>query len=95
MLAPRLTTILPEMTLPEAIETMRMHRVAGLTGPRTAVVTPRPCRAPHPRIMVAHLYDSSGPLWRLLQELWSPVIMRHRHLWAHGPVFSLGAAPLC
>jgi predicted ATPase with chaperone activity len=31
MLARRLTTILPAMTLPEAIETTRIHRVAGHT----------------------------------------------------------------
>jgi hypothetical protein len=47
MLARRLTTILPAMTLAEAIETTRIHRVAGLTGNRTALVTTRPCRAPH------------------------------------------------
>jgi magnesium chelatase family protein len=47
MLARRLTTILPAMTLAEAIETTRIHRVAGLTSDRTAVVTTRPCRAPH------------------------------------------------
>jgi predicted ATPase with chaperone activity len=47
MLARRLTTILPAMTLAEAIETTRIHSVAGLTGDRTAVVTTRPCRAPH------------------------------------------------
>jgi magnesium chelatase family protein len=37
MLARRLTTILPAMTLAEAIETTRIHSVAGLTGERTAV----------------------------------------------------------
>ena len=47
MLARRRTTILPAMTLPEAIETTRIHRVAGLTGDRTAFVTTRPFRAPH------------------------------------------------
>jgi magnesium chelatase family protein len=48
MLARRLTTILPAMTLAEAIETTRIHSVAGLTGARTALVTTtRPCRAPH------------------------------------------------
>jgi magnesium chelatase family protein len=47
MLARRLTTILPAMTLAEAIETTRIHSVAGLTGDRTALVTTRPCRAPH------------------------------------------------
>src|SRR4029453_1399565 len=46
-LARRLTTILPAMSLAEALETTRIHRVAGLTGDRTAVVTTRPCRAPH------------------------------------------------
>ena len=45
MLARRLTTILPAMTLAEALETTRIHRVAGLTGARTAWVTTRPCRA--------------------------------------------------
>jgi Magnesium chelatase, subunit ChlI len=39
MLARRLTTILPAMTLAEAIETTRIHRVPGLTGDRTALVT--------------------------------------------------------
>jgi magnesium chelatase family protein len=47
MLARRLTTILPAMTLAEAIDTTRIHSVAGLTGDRTAFVTRRPCRAPH------------------------------------------------
>jgi magnesium chelatase family protein len=46
MLARRLTPILPEMTLAEAIETTRIHRVAGLTGD-PALVTTRPFRAPH------------------------------------------------
>ena len=45
-LARRLTTILPAMTPAEAIETTRIHSVAGLTGARTALVTTRPCRAP-------------------------------------------------
>jgi hypothetical protein len=45
MLARLLTTILPAMPL--ALETTRMHRVAGLTGARTAVVATRPFRAPH------------------------------------------------
>jgi predicted ATPase with chaperone activity len=34
MLARRLTPILPTMTLLGAIETARIHRVAGLTGAR-------------------------------------------------------------
>ena len=46
MLARRLTTILPAMSLPDAIETTRIHRVAGRTGARTALVTTRPGRAP-------------------------------------------------
>jgi hypothetical protein len=47
-LARRPTTILPAMRLAEAIETPHIHRVAGHTGARTAVVTTRPSRAtPH------------------------------------------------
>jgi magnesium chelatase family protein len=47
MLARQLPTILPAMTLAEALETTRIHRVAGLTGGRTALVSTRPFRAPH------------------------------------------------
>jgi magnesium chelatase family protein len=47
MLARRLTTILPALTLAEAIKTTRIHRVAGLTGDRTVLVTIRPFRGPH------------------------------------------------
>jgi magnesium chelatase family protein len=55
MLARRLTTILPDLILPEAIETTRIHSVAGLTGDRTALVTTRPLRAPHHTISDAGL----------------------------------------
>ena len=41
MLARRLTTILPAIPLAEAIETTRIHSIAGLTGDRTALVTTR------------------------------------------------------
>jgi magnesium chelatase family protein len=43
------------MTLAEAIETTRIHRVAGLTGDGTALVTTRPFRAPHHTISDAGL----------------------------------------
>jgi magnesium chelatase family protein len=46
-LARLLTTILPALTLPEALDITRIHSVAGRTGARTAFVTTRPCRAPH------------------------------------------------
>jgi magnesium chelatase family protein len=46
-LARRLATILPNMTLAEAVEATRIHRVAGLTGRHTAFITTHPCRAPH------------------------------------------------
>src|SRR5262245_65397472 len=61
MLARRLTTILPAMTLPEALETTRIHRVAGRTGDRTALVTTRPFRAPHHSIPDAGLIGG-GPV---------------------------------
>jgi magnesium chelatase family protein len=55
MLVRRLTTSLPVMPLVEALKTTRIHRVAGLTGDRTAVVTTRPFRAPHQTISDAGL----------------------------------------
>jgi magnesium chelatase family protein len=39
--------MLPALSLAEALETTRLHRTAGRTGARTAVVTMRPFRAPH------------------------------------------------
>jgi magnesium chelatase family protein len=44
LLARRLTTILPAMTLAEAIETMCLHSVAGMSDGRTALVTTPPFR---------------------------------------------------
>jgi predicted ATPase with chaperone activity len=49
-LARGLTTMLPLMSLAKAIEATCIHRIAGLTGARTAVVTARPYRAPHQTI---------------------------------------------
>jgi hypothetical protein len=42
----RLTSVLPVMTLAEAIDTTRIHRVGVRTGARTALVTSRPCHTP-------------------------------------------------
>jgi magnesium chelatase family protein len=63
MLARRLTTILPAMTVADALDTTRIHRVAGLTGARTALVTTRPCRAP-PQTISAVGRIGGGPLPR-------------------------------
>src|SRR6266508_2826461 len=48
MLARRLATILPAMSLAEALEATRIHSVAGLMSGHTAVVTTRLFRAPSP-----------------------------------------------
>ena len=47
MLAKRLPTILPPLTLEEALETTRIHSIMGLLPPGRALVTQRPFRAPH------------------------------------------------
>jgi magnesium chelatase family protein len=47
MLAKRLATILPPLTLEEALETTKIHSIVGLLAPGQALVTRRPFRAPH------------------------------------------------
>jgi len=47
MLAKRLASILPPLTLEEALETTKVHSIVGLLAPGQALVTRRPFRAPH------------------------------------------------
>ena len=55
MLASRLPTILPPMTFEEAIETTRIHSVAGILRREEGLVGRRPFRAPHHTISHAGL----------------------------------------
>ncbi len=47
MLAKRLPTILPPLTLEEALETTKIHSIVGQLAPGQALITRRPFRAPH------------------------------------------------
>lgn len=55
MLARRLPTILPPLTPVEALETTRIHSVAGLVDERRPLVSRRPFRAPHHTVSDAGL----------------------------------------
>ncbi|HEX2191135.1 MAG TPA: YifB family Mg chelatase-like AAA ATPase [Longimicrobiaceae bacterium] len=55
MLARRIPTILPPMTLHEALETTKIHSVAGMLGPGQSLVGVRPFRSPHHTISDAGL----------------------------------------
>src|SRR5207245_8367750 len=55
MLAKRIPTILPPMSLEEAIETTRIHSVAGLLENSRGLVGTRPFRSPHHTISDAGL----------------------------------------
>ncbi len=47
MLARRIPTILPNLALEEALETTKIHSVAGLTSDKKGIITCRPFRSPH------------------------------------------------
>ena len=55
MLARRLTTILPDLSFNEAIETTQIHSIAGTLNHNKAIVSMRPFRAPHHTISDAGL----------------------------------------
>lgn len=55
MLAKRLPTILPPLTLSEALETTKIHSVAGKLGTRATLINRRPFRSPHHSISDAAL----------------------------------------
>ncbi|HIM83759.1 MAG TPA: ATP-binding protein [Candidatus Marinimicrobia bacterium] len=55
MLAKRLPTILPHLTLEEALETTKIHSVAGILSSDVGLVAVRPYRAPHHTISDAGL----------------------------------------
>ena len=60
MLAKRLATIMPPMSEAEAIETTKIHSVAGLVDSRHSFITTRPFRSPHHTISDAGLLGGSS-----------------------------------
>ncbi len=47
MLAKRLPSIMPPLTLEEALETTKIHSIAGILPPNSTIITTRPFRSPH------------------------------------------------
>jgi magnesium chelatase family protein len=60
MLAKRFATILPPLTLEEALETTKIHSIVGLVKPGQALITQRPFRAPHHTASDAGLLGGCG-----------------------------------
>ena len=60
MLARRIPTILPELSLDEALETTKIHSVAGLIPQDKGIVATRPVRCPHHTVSDAGLIGG-GP----------------------------------
>ncbi len=60
MLAKRLPTILPPLTLQEALETTKIHSVAGKLPENATLISKRPFRSPHHTISDAGLVGGGG-----------------------------------
>lgn len=60
MLAKRLPTILPPMNLQEALETTKIHSVAGKMGKNVGLISTRPFRSPHHTISDVALVGGGG-----------------------------------
>ena len=60
MLAKRLPTILPPLTLHEALETTKIHSVAGKLAENSTLVSKRPFRSPHHTISDVALVGGGG-----------------------------------
>ncbi|MFZ6010701.1 MAG: YifB family Mg chelatase-like AAA ATPase [Bacteroidota bacterium] len=60
MLAKRLSTILPPLTLSEALETTKIHSVAGKLSPDASLLTTRPYRSPHHTVSDVALVGGGG-----------------------------------
>ncbi|HUS02432.1 MAG TPA: YifB family Mg chelatase-like AAA ATPase [Chitinophagaceae bacterium] len=60
MLAKRLPTILPPLTLQEALETTKIHSVAGKLPENATLISKRPFRSPHHTISDAGLIGGGG-----------------------------------
>lgn len=60
MLAKRLPTILPPLSLHEALETTKIHSVAGKLAVNTSLVAQRPFRSPHHTVSDAALVGGGG-----------------------------------
>lgn len=60
MLAKRLPSILPPLTLLEALETTKIHSVAGKLGTKSSLIATRPYRNPHHSISDAALVGGGG-----------------------------------
>ncbi|MBX3747414.1 MAG: YifB family Mg chelatase-like AAA ATPase [Verrucomicrobiae bacterium] len=76
MLARRLPTILPPLTLEEALETTKVHSIAGMLGSGQALITRRPFRSPH------HTASDAGLLGGNVQPTPGEISLAH-----HGVLF--------
>lgn len=70
MLAKRIATIIPPLTLEEALETTKIHSVAGKIDNDTALMTKRPFRSPHHTISDERVFNEGVDSFFFANPFW-------------------------
>lgn len=74
MMAKRLPSVLPPLTLAESLETTQIHSIAGKLGRDVSLISQRPFRAPHHTISEVALVGGAVPILSRVKYHWHTTV---------------------